>query len=31
MILGIVIPAGILLISFIATYFLYRHFTKGPE
>jgi len=28
MTLGIVIPAGILLISFVATYFLYRHFTK---
>jgi len=31
MTLGIVIPAGILLISFVATYYLYRHFTRGPK
>lgn len=28
-ILGIIIPAGVFVISFILTWLLYRHFSKG--
>jgi len=29
--LGIIIPAAILVISIAATYLLYRHFSKGED
>jgi hypothetical protein len=29
-ILGIVIPAGVFIISFVLTWMLYRHFSKRP-
>ena len=29
-ILGLVIPAAVFLVSFVLTWFLYRHFARNP-